>query len=105
MREEGRPFGPEQSGWQYQAEDPEDFYSSFISGVQRLPNGNTLICSGVQGRVFEVDLNGETVWDWHSPYGPDPDDEDPDLEEFPTALFRATRYAPDYPGIVALRED
>ena len=103
VRAKGRPFGPVSSGWKYQAENPEDFSSSFISGVQRLPNGNTLICSGVPGHVFEVDLEGQVVWDWKSPYGPDPGDEDLDLEEFPTALFRATRYAPDHPGIVALR--
>ena len=44
------------------------FYSPFISGAQRLPNGNTLICSGVKGRLFEVTRDGEIVWEYMSPY-------------------------------------
>ena len=31
-----------------------DFYSMHISGAQRQPNGNTLICSGTYGILFEV---------------------------------------------------
>ena len=34
--------------------DSNRFYSPFISGMQRLPNGNTLITEGSNGRVFEV---------------------------------------------------
>jgi hypothetical protein len=44
------------------------------------------------------------VWDWKNPYGPEPGEEDDDLKEFPTALFRATRFAADHPGIARLRE-
>ncbi len=29
------------------------FYSFFISGAQRLPNGNTLMTEGATGRVLE----------------------------------------------------
>ena len=47
-------YGPAQPVWHYQAENPEDFYSSEISGAHRLPNGNTLICAGVKGTFFEV---------------------------------------------------
>ena len=35
----------------------------------RLPNGNTLICSGVKGRLFEVDVAGTIVWEYMSPFG------------------------------------
>lgn len=107
FREEGKPWGPEAPEWSYEAPEPADFYSPFISGVQRLPSGNTLICSGAPGRVFEVTPAGEIVWDWKSPYGLDPDEalERPDgLEDFPTALFRAERFATDHAAIVALRE-
>ncbi|MAB80935.1 MAG: hypothetical protein CMJ89_16435 [Planctomycetes bacterium] len=103
-REKGRPFGPEKFEWSYAAAEPTEFFSSFISGVQRLPNANTLICSGAPGHVFEVTPDGDVVWDWRSPFGPGPGEEEDDMEEFPTALFRATRYAADHPGIVALRE-
>ncbi len=102
-RDPGEPWGPEQLEWSYSAPEPEDFSSSFISGVQRLPNGNTLICSGSQGWVFEVTPAGETVWDWKNPYIGDPDEQEDDMERFPNALFRATRYGTDDPGIRALR--
>ena len=44
------------------------FYSSFISSAQRLPNGNTLITEGSDGRLFEVTAEGEVVWEYLSPY-------------------------------------
>lgn len=31
---------------------PLDFFAGFISGAQRLANGNTLVCSGPMGLVF-----------------------------------------------------
>jgi hypothetical protein len=102
-REEGQPWGPADPEWTYEAAEPESFYSPFISGVQRLPNGNTMVCSGAPGRVFEVSPDGEVVWDWRSPFVA-PEGAERDLEKFPTAIFRAMRYGPDHPGIVALRE-
>jgi len=48
--------------------DPERFYSPFISSAQRLPNGNTLITEGSDGRIFEVTREHETVWEYISPY-------------------------------------
>lgn len=103
-RPEGQPWGPVQTEWSYAAAEPEDFFSSFISGAQRLPNGNTLICSGAQEHVFEVTPEGEVVWDWLNPFGPLPGEEEPDMVRFPNALFRVERYAADHPGIVRLRE-
>lgn len=43
------------------------FYSRFISGAQRLPNGNTLITDGCYGRVFEVTRGGNIVWEYINP--------------------------------------
>lgn len=43
------------------------FYSSFISSARRLPNGNTLICEGMYGRIFQVTQSGETVWEYMNP--------------------------------------
>lgn len=86
------PFDPEQGFgavdaapltpvWSYGAEVEPRFFSSRISGAQRLPNGNTLICVGSDGRVLEVDGAGELVWDYLNPFGdpvvsrrPGPDD-------------------------------
>ena len=52
--------------WEYGAGG--EFYSPFRSGVQRLPNGNTLICESDSGRIFEVTPGGEVVWDYWSPF-------------------------------------
>jgi Spy/CpxP family protein refolding chaperone len=63
----GTAFGPDQPVWSYTAPKKSDFYSSFISGAQRLPNGNTLICSGANGTVFEVTPDKEIVWKYVNP--------------------------------------
>ena len=36
--------------------------------MQRLPNGNTLITEGSDGRVFEVTPDHKIVWEFISPY-------------------------------------
>ncbi len=66
--EPGKAFGPSKPVWEYTAANRMDFFSSHISGAERLPNGNTLICSGEQGRVFEVERTGKVVWDYVNPY-------------------------------------
>lgn len=48
--------------------DSSRFYSPFISSAQRLPNGNTLITEGSDGRIFEVTAEHEIVWEYISPY-------------------------------------
>jgi len=53
--------------WEYEADPPASFYTAQRGSAQRLPNGNTLICDGNGGRAFEVDLRGETVWEWFNP--------------------------------------
>ncbi len=65
--EPGKAYGPEKPVWSYTAPKKTDFYSSFISGTQRLPNGNTLICSGASGTIFEVTPNKEVVWKYVNP--------------------------------------
>ena len=66
------------------------FYSTYISGAQRLPNGNTLICEGVPGRIFEVTPQAEIVWEYINPHFAD-------ALAFGTnnAVFRAFRYGPE----------
>ncbi len=48
--------------------DNYKFYSGYISSAQRLPNGNTLITEGADGRLFEVTPQHELVWEYMSPY-------------------------------------
>ncbi len=58
--------------WSYTGQNsggaPWSFYSSFISSVDRLPNGNTLIDEGMNGRFFQITPSGEIVWEYVSPY-------------------------------------
>ena len=64
---EGFNTGRAKLVWQYKAEEPESFFASFVSGAQRLENGNTLICHGVEGQLLEVNKQGRTVWEYHNP--------------------------------------
>ena len=48
--------------------DASKFYSSYISSAQRLPNGNTLITEGSDGRIIEVTPDHEIVWEYINPY-------------------------------------
>ncbi len=58
--------------WEYSATDsdwaPWTFRTSFIGDVRRLPNGNTFIDEGMNGRFFQVTPAGEIVWEYVSPY-------------------------------------
>ncbi len=93
-------FGPAAPAWSYSAGD--DFYSAFISGAQRLPNGNTLIASGAPGRIFEVTRDGRVVWDYRNPHGGEIEPPEHAGRAPPLAIFRATRLSADHPGIAAL---
>ncbi|WEV36420.1 aryl-sulfate sulfotransferase [Lactobacillus sp. ESL0677] len=43
------------------------FYSPLVSSAQRLPNGNTLIDEGTEGRFLEVTQDKEIVWEYVYP--------------------------------------
>ena len=45
-----------------------NFLSPFISGAQRLPNGNTLVTEGNYGRIFEVTAENQIVWEFVNPF-------------------------------------
>ena len=44
------------------------FYSWYVSNAQRLPNGNTMINEGMNGRIFELTEEKELVWEFVSPF-------------------------------------
>ncbi|HXV64495.1 MAG TPA: aryl-sulfate sulfotransferase [Vicinamibacteria bacterium] len=97
---EGEAWGPEKPLWVYEAPERESFYAPFISGAVRLENGNTLICSGPQGRYFEVTPNGEIVWEYLNPYHGDvPGWNPPGVESLFYASFRANPIARNHPGL------
>ena len=88
--------------WSY--EGPEGgmlkmlFFSSMLSNCQRLPNGNTLVCEGMTGRIFEVSSFQTLVWEYVNAF---PGKETVSLpsESRSYAVFGAYRYGYDYPGL------
>jgi hypothetical protein len=81
--------------WEY-IDTTDHFHAAYISGCQRLPNGNTLICEGTKGRFFEVTSDGEIVWDCISPFYYNME---AGSMTYTNQLFRAYRYGPDYEGL------
>lgn len=93
-------FGPLNPDYIYTAQVNTDFYSSFLSGAQQLPNGNILICDGQNGNLFEIDSNEDIVWQYINPVGPSQImSQGDDPESITNYLFRAERYAPEYMGL------
>lgn len=87
--EPGSAYGPEELVWSYTAENPPDFFAGYLSGNQRLPNGNTLICDGDHGIFFEVTPEEKMVWKYQNTI-PNP---------IANQVFNILCYAPDYPGL------
>ena len=78
--------------WRYTDQSIFEFFSPYISGAQRLANGNTLICEGCHGRIFEVTPAGETVWEYVSPhFFPEPG-----RVGLNNWVFRAFRYTEEF---------
>ena len=76
------------------------FYSFHISSAERQPNGNTLICEGAPGRIFEVTPSHEIVWEYINPFFlrvNRPTKGHP--SNYTNAVFRAHRYGPDHPAL------
>ena len=84
--------------WSYWGNPSHSFNSFFISGTQRLDSGNTLICEGLWGRIFEVTPQGEVVWEYICPFVSPMPPHAPITGEG-NMVFRAYRYAPDSPQI------
>ncbi len=100
--EAAAPFGPAELAWTWPL--PEDRFSPFISGAERLANGNTFACAGADGILLEATAGGEIVWEYRNPYIGDVRMVDgtfptPILAGVPYAVFRATRIPPDHPAL------
>ena len=74
--------------WNFNSDGAVDFYSPFMSGAQRMPNGNTLMVQGCDKRIVEINPQGEMVMDFHI--------------GGPGRMHRIYKYPPDHPGIRAL---
>ena len=91
-----REFDPKSKEvvWEFTGDPVTSFFSANISGAQRLWSGNTLICEGNRGCLFEVTPKGEVVWEYVNPF----------LSAHPAFgttnwIFRAYRYRPDAPEL------
>lgn len=89
---DGGIYGPTDKVWLYDPEPPEKFFSFFVSGVQRLPNGNTLINQGAGAKLREVTADGDIVWEYRYT----------DYDVRPDGMFRADKYPPDHPGVLKI---
>ncbi len=100
----GTPYGPTSLTWTYVANPPASLFAHDISGAQRLPNGNTIICAGPNGNLYEVTATGEVAWHYVNPVdnnGPltqfDSIPHNPVRpEETMNSIFRVYKYPPTY---------
>ncbi|NVN94515.1 MAG: aryl-sulfate sulfotransferase [Bacteroidetes bacterium] len=100
----GSAYAPTNLTWTYQATPPTSMYAGDISGAQRLPNGNTIICVGPKGVLYEVTASGLVVWKYIGTVtntGPltqgDTLPVNPDRPfETMNSIFRVYKYAPTY---------
>lgn len=54
--------------WEWRPDNPVDFHNTYMGSVQRLPNGNTLVCQGGKGHLFELASDGDIVWEYMIPF-------------------------------------
>ncbi len=96
---QGLPFDPVKPRWIYATQDKMDFYASFLSGAQRLPNGNTLFCNGTSGVLFEVTESGEIVWNYIVPNDRG-ESVSSTTQGYRMGIFTVRRYGRDFPGLI-----
>jgi hypothetical protein len=95
-------YGPETTSWEYVAKDTLSFYGGFVSGAHRMKNGNTFINEGPKGRFFEVNNEGDILWEFLNPYRGNIHHTDGDpVALFPLTYmqFRSTFIPADHPGL------
>ncbi len=71
--------------WSWNLDAEEDYFSPFMSGWDRLPNGNTIFVNGHNKQIIEVTPAGERVLDYMVPEN--------------GRKYRVYKYPVDHPGI------
>ena len=85
--------------WSYRSINSHGFFSHIGSSGQRLPNGNTFICSDTEGHFFEVTADGKLAWEYINPVTRDGAVKIlGDGLPMVNSAFRAYRYAPEHPA-------
>ena len=88
--------------WRFSSKNNTSFFSTIGSSAQRLPNGNTLVCSMNDGHFFEVAPSDTAIlWEYFNPMTRD-GIKTIKVDHYPTynGVFRAYRYAADHPALV-----
>jgi hypothetical protein len=103
----GNAFGPSALEWTYMAPVPTDLYGRILGGVQRLPNGNTILCEGAHGNLIEVTDAGDEVWRYVNPVGPGgPYNQGQSVPSNPVSadntVFRSQHYGSSSPQLLGL---
>ncbi len=81
---------------QYTGPELEPLYSKRSGRVQVLPNGNFLVVETDGERALEITVEGETVWEFRSPFRvPEADERAPEVEEKVAGLYSLQRLEPD----------
>lgn len=104
----GAAASPRDFVWTYRGTAANPMYSENISGAHRLPNGNTIICSGGTGQFLEVTSGGDIVWKYICPVdskgpmtqGSTPPSDATHAGETLNSVFRVYKYALDYAAFV-----
>lgn len=101
--DEHNRYLPNTTSWSWN--QGEDMYAGFVSGAERLANGNTLITHGTHGTLYEVTLEGEIVWTYISPVTNDgiieqgePLPDGNQVNSKANTIFKVRKYAADHPG-------
>lgn len=98
-------FAPSHPSWSYGHDLEPRFFSRYMAGAQRLPDGNTLVCKGPSGAFIEVTPDGETVWKYVNPVtgaGALNQGEDPPGSYWSkeNLVFRCTRIPAQHPAFI-----
>lgn len=97
----GNTYLPKTFYWSYKRPDSTAMFSSGLSSVQRLENGNTLICSAQQGYTFEITPSNEIVWEYVTPLKLGVRVKQGDtLKTADNNTFRVKRFGMDFPAFV-----
>ena len=101
--DEHNRYLPNTTSWSWN--QGEDMYAGFVSGAERLANGNTLITHGTHGTLYEVTLEGEIVWTYISPVTKDgiieqgePLPDGNQVNSKANTIFKVRKYTADHPG-------
>ena len=70
----------------YPRDENDSFYSYIMGALQLLTNGNILIAESMNGRVFEINAQGQIVWEYVMPYD----------DDHAAVIEQAVRFPSDY---------